>query len=243
MNTTKLFKRSSDNDLIYTEIFCAGIKYAEFAYGEADQKTEKIKEILIEIMNKAVKFSLEKEKLFKAMDETENLLLKESKLGTKAVGTHEVAGQIENFLTQGKGLLDVFSKQFLKELFGFNKIWNHNEIIKFLNNKADLDEETIKEIKRMLNDDWELWLEDLLDDRNLHHEKNFGLTEMILTANGPVMIMTRSNSAQITRVQDYIEISYNNILGLVNDLIYLSFCAIYPGLSSLRLRKEYFFPE
>ena len=243
MQTTLQFRRSPENDLIYTEIFCAGIKYAEFAFGEKSEKTEKIKKIFKEIMDKAVKFALEKEKFNKAFEDAKNKLLEESKKGVGALGTHEIAGEIEDFLTQGKGLLDLFAKQLLKELFGFDGKWDCSKIVILLKNKEEIDQEVVSEIDRVLKEDWDLWLKGFVDDRNLHHEQNFGLSTMFITPAGPTIILTRKNGAKVSKIKEYIEINYANLFGLVKDLIYLSFCAIYPGLKGIRLNKEYFLPE
>lgn len=243
MQTTLQFKRSPENDLIYAEFFCAGIKYAEFAFGEKTEKTEKVKGILKEIMVKAVKLALEKDKFLKALEDTEKKFAEESKKGVDAIGTHEIAGQIEDFLTQGKGLLDLLSKQLLQELFGFNEKWNHIKIISFLKKKDGLDREAIQEIEKILKEDWNLWLKDFLDDRNLHHEQNFGLSNMFMSAEEPTVILTRKNGKQITKISEYIKINYENLFGLVNDLIYLCFCALYSGLKGVRFRKDYFLPS
>lgn len=243
MQTTLQFRRSHENDLIYTEFFCAGIKYAEFTFGEKTEKTEKVKGILKEIMDKAVKLALEKDKFLKALEDTEKKFAEESKKGVGAIGTHEIAGQIENFLTQGKGLLDLLSKQLLQELFEFNEKWNHIKIISFLKEKGGLDQESIQEIEKILKEDWDLWLKDFLDDRNLHHEQNFGLSNMFMSAEGATVILTRKNGKQITKISEYIKINYENLFGLVNDLIYLCFCTLYSGLKGIRLRKDYFLPN
>jgi hypothetical protein len=231
---------SEDNTLIFTEIFLAGCKYTELAFAHDQEKVDTIKKSCMELMDKLAKTALGKDKFHSVLKETEDELNREAESGICVIGTHNLASAMEDFLFQAVGVLDVFANQFLRATVGFGGKWHHEKIIKHFRSIKTLDKETVDEIERTLDEDWKDWLDDMIQDRNVHHEKNFELSEMHLINNKPVVVLTRRNGVKINDIAGYIDTHWENLFGLIKDMIYLTFCSICPVISSMKLDKQYF---
>jgi len=86
---------------------------------------------------------------------------------------------------------------------------------------------------------WDEWLKDFIDDRNLHHEKNFGLTDMYLIGDKPILKLTRFNGDYTKDVIGYLEFNWINLVSLMEKMMHLSFCLIAPPF--VRFLKGYKF--
>ena len=129
---------SDENVSVYLDFFLPACKYAEMIHHKDSPEEKEVVLILKEVMDKLAKVGIEKNSVKESIEKTEKLLIKHSANGTDSVGTHELAGRIENYLAQGKGALDVFSNQYLVKAIGFPSKWHHEKLIEFLKSRNAL---------------------------------------------------------------------------------------------------------
>ncbi len=243
MALRKQFKGTPENTLIYTEIFCAGCEYATIAFGDDKEKVEAVKGSLVEVMGKLVKVATEKSNSITNLNSLKDDLIEESKKGIDGLGTYDIAANIENFLSQSKGALDVFSNTFLTKTVGYKGKWSSNAIIKHFESIPTLDKETVEEIRRLIQEDQAVWLKTMIDDRNMHHEANFSLSEMLMVNGSPTVILTRSDGRKTNNLEAYVVTHWENVFGLIKDMMHLTIWAIFPALKGIELNQEYFMPK
>lgn len=230
--------RYHDHKIIADRIYVNGFRFVDVAFGVDDPQKDKVKASLLELMKKLGKV-VNEAMLFRMQKHAfEKILLHDTAKNVTCIPTLELQQIIENFLTQAIGALDIFATQFLNIMFGYSyRDWNHKGIIKFLEKREDMDEETMKAIKKLLNNAWNNWLRDFNDDRNLHHEANFGLSGMSLVNDKPFLKLTRRNGDEITEVMDYLADHWNKVFWLIENMIRLSFCALRPDLKIIFTAK------
>lgn len=232
-----------DNTLIYTEILLAGCQYCELTFGQENEKTEVLKSVLLELMRKLVKVANEKRRFLSDLEAAKLDMFEEAKKGIARIGSDSLAGSLENFLAQAKGALDIFAKQFLRETIGFEGKWDHKKIIACFKTLPNLGQEVVAEIERMLNEDADSWLVNMINDRNTHHEANYSLSPMQMVNGKPTLMLTSSNGEKTVELEKHIETLYGNVFGLVQDMMHLTIWSINPALKGIKLTQDYFLPE
>ncbi|MBA7676133.1 hypothetical protein ES703_84374 [subsurface metagenome] len=148
MMITELFDfKSKDDMIIYEKIFYTGCKFSEAAFSSNDPMKENIIEVLQELMIKLSKVVDEIRTFQLNKLACERKLIVELPNGVSAVSTIELGKNIENFLTQSIGTLDIFATQFLKKMFGYSHHdWSNKEIIRHLNKQQHLCNEAVQSI-------------------------------------------------------------------------------------------------
>lgn len=238
----KVADNTPENNEIAYKIVLKGLEMSHFfirKIGKDPDKDDIVNKAIDKLGTKMYKVAEEKFKFsenFRTL-EKELINLNEEDL-PNAVGTHKLAGNIENFLTQGKGALVLLTNQFLNSMVGFKGRWNHKKILKYLT-ENDFNQEIVEMIKALLERSWNEWLKDFVDDRNLHHSDNFGLTPMYLIEGKPAVTLTRFNGDVYRNVSGYLEFNWLNLVLLVEKLMHLSFCLIEPPFA--RFLKGYKF--
>jgi len=227
-----------EDKIIVDKIYYTGCEFIKAAFGENDAKGSEVEQSLWEVTIKLSKVVAEI-KFFQAYNSIyEQKLIEETKNNITAIPTLELARCIENFLTQSIGALDIFATQFLKALFNYSyRDWNHEKIIRHLEKQTQLDKEAVHKIKQLLENAWNEWLEKFNDDRNLHHEKNFGLSLISLIDGKPHLVLSRRDGTKTADVLDYLVTHWNKLFWLIENMIRLSFWALRPD------RKIFFFSQ
>ena len=230
--------KSEDDKIIADKIFYTSLEFVKAAFGDADSKRDELFPILWELMTKLAKVHSEIG-TFKlnqlACEEELKIKVSEGISGIKAL---ELGKNIENFLTQSIGALDIFATQFLKNMFGYShQYWNHEKIIKYLKKQKQLDHETVMAIEHFLNNAWDDWLEDFNSDRNQHHESNITLSYMTMIDNQPRLTLKRRSGEEVTDVIDYLQTHWKKVFWLIENMIRLSFCALRPHLKIIFCAK------
>ena len=231
---------NKEDEDIYKEIFLIGCKYSELAFQDEIIRT-KIDLILFELTKKLVKVVNEKQRFEEDRERLELELRKESKNGISSIGTNKLSQDMENFLSQSTGALDLFATKFLRTLvdYDWNK-WRYDKVIGLYKNFPTTETEIKTEILRLLKEDQELWLGDVMFDRNLHHESNFKISPLSLVDGKAFMYLERRNKKQSKDISGYLETNWLNLYGMIKDLTWLTFCMLNPAIKHLRLDKEYF---
>lgn len=223
--------KSEDDKVIYHRIFNVGCKFADITFTADEVKRCAVIDALLELMIKLTKV-MDEARLFETNELTcEKKLYVEVQQGISAVPTHELSKNLENFLTLTKGALDIFAKQFLKAMLGFDGKWDCNKIVKYLQNQSCLDQNIVSDIIGTLKRENKEWLKDFVNDRNLHHEKNIGLSPMRIIEGRPVITLTRRNGEEVTDIIAYLRFHYNKVFHLIEYLMRLSFCVVNPAWS------------
>lgn len=241
MQITKVLELGhKENEDIYKEIFLIGCQYTDITFQD-DILRNKIYSILFELTKKLVKVVNE---IYRFEDDKKSLLRelsKESKRGIGSIGTNNLSNDIENFLTQSTGTLDLYATKFLKNTINYkHNDWEYNQLLKTIESFPTNDVMIKNEILRLLKEDQELWLKDMIYDRNLHHESNFKLSSLSILDGKPFMYLERRNKKQSTDISGYLETNWLNLYGMIKDLTWLTFCMLNPAIKHLRLDKEYF---
>jgi len=230
--------KSKDDMIIYEKIFYTGCQFSEAAFSSNDPNKERVIQVLQELMVKLAKVVDEIRTFDLNKRACEKKLTIEVQKGVTAIPTLELGKNIENFLTQSIGVLDIFATQFLKIMFGYSyRDWNIKEIIKHLKDQKQLCNEAIKAIEDLLNNAWNDWLNDLNYDRNLCHEANFGLSQMCLINNQPFMKLKRRNGKEIIDIMGFLQVHWNKLFWLVENMIRLSFWTLKPHLKAIFLSE------
>jgi hypothetical protein len=221
--------KRTNNVIIAEKIFMRCCEFSKITFTTDSTKKEEIDNVCKELMFKLSKVVDELECFRKNKLSKEKEMLAAAKSGTTALPTHELAKNIENFLTQAKGTLDIFAKQFLGAMFGFDGKWHYRKIVNHLRNKDNLDKNTVAVMENTLEKENNEWLKDFIDDRNWHHEENLGLSPMYIQNQQPFMKLTRRNGEEVTDVLTYLRFHYNKVFHLIEYLMRLSFCAVNPA--------------
>jgi thioredoxin-related protein len=220
--------KSEDDKIVYHRIFYVGCQFADIAFHDDPIKGNQIVDALKEIMIKQAKV-VEEIKLYQSNKTAcEKELIKETERGISAIPTRELSRNIENFLTLAKGLLDIFARQFLKVMLNYDGKWNCEQIITHLRMHDGLEKSIVEHMINTLKRENEEWLKDFVDDRNLHHEKNIGLSSISIVNGQPFMKLTRRNGQEVTDILGYLRYHYNKVFSLIEYLIRMSFCALNP---------------
>lgn len=229
--------KKTDNLIIAEKIFLQCCEFSKITFGNDISKQEAINKACEELMYKLSKVVDELECFRKNKQLKEQEIVNATKKNIVALPTHELAKNIENFLTQSKGVLDIFAKQFLGAMFGFKDKWHYQKIINYLRHQSNLDKNTVAVIENILKKENNEWLKDFIDDRNWHHEKNLELSHMYIEDNRLFLKLTRWNSKEVVDVVAYLRFHYNKVFRLIVNLIRLSFCAINPSWSVVYLSE------
>lgn len=229
---------SKESIQVYFDFFMVLNKYIELAFHQDKDKQEFLKQIAVDLMDKLMKVAEQKKSVKISFNETANIL--KQKEGIDAIATHKIAGNVENFLAQAKGALDLFSNKLFPEVVNYKGNFNHEKIIKHLKEQENLDKDAKNAISDLLNRDWDIWLRAFIDDRNYHHEENFKISEMRLVNGQPTVILERRDGTKMTTLVEYIEIHWNNLITLMADLVWLSFACKFPFLKSIRVTRTMF---
>jgi hypothetical protein len=221
--------KSEDDKIVFHRIFHVGCKFADITFHGDEVKKNEIIDVLKELIIKLTKV-VDEIRLFQSNKLVcEKELLIEIQRDISAVPTHELARNLENFLTLAKGTLDIFAKQFLRIMLCFDGKWNCKKLIKHLQNQSNLDQSIVEQIINTLKKENKEWLKDFIDDRNLHHEKNIGLSSMSVVNGHPFIKLTRRNGKIVTDIIAYLQYHYNKLFHLIEYLMRFSFCAINPA--------------
>jgi|GEM_PF-1775732 len=240
MGLTPYADNSDDSLLVFYDFFLVACKYADLTYSGDDSKLEMVKKATLEVMDKLMKVKEQKKALKETMEKTADYLKTESAKGADGVSTHKIAADVENFLYQAKGALDLFANKLLNEIIGFKGKFNHERINKYLRNHVHLDKEAVSAINDLLNRDWDIWLKDLIDERNYHHEGNFKISNMQYVSGKPTVILEKLDGTKIADLIEYLEVHWKNLIGLLSDLIWLIYASKNPALKVIRVGREMF---
>lgn len=225
---------------LYSQVLIDSSEYVQIAFAENKQQVDKIESTLFEILQKMMSVYRQAKIVENSWQATEQELIRQQERGLGGIIAGDVRADIENFLAQGKGALDIFANQFLRQTAGFNGKWHHDRIKKHLRKHPALNQEIVQEIERILNDEWDGWLEDFCADRDQHHEQLFDLSPVKLIERKTQAVITRRNGTKIPDVVYYVEQHYENLSGLLSDLIWLICVAKVPALKSIRLNSYHF---
>lgn len=241
MQITKVleFENKEDED-IYKEIFLTACEYSMLTFKD-ELVRKKVDLISFELTKKLAKVVNEKHRfeVDKAILELE--ILKELEYGISFIGTNKLSQDIENFLSQSTGVMDIFATKFLKNLIGYTgRQWYYEQVVHCYKKFDTKDQSTNNKIIQLLEDDQNLWLSDMFNDRHLHHESNFKLSPLSILEGKPFMYLERRNKKLSTDISGYLETNWLNLFGMIKDLTWLTFCMLNPAIKHLRLDKEYF---
>ncbi len=239
--TLSLYADNSDENIsIYLDIFLVICKYAELTYGREPALLEAVKTAAKEVMDKLIKVGEQKKTIKATLAETVRLLERERQKGGDAVATHKLSGDIENFLAQGKGALDLLANKLLRQVVAYDGKFNHEKIVTHLKAQPGLDPSIVGEIEALLNRDWDVWLKAFVYDRDWHHEENFKLSDMKYVEGQPTVILERRDGTKIGNLREYVDIHWDNLIGLISDLVWLIFSAKTPAFKAIRVTRDMF---
>jgi hypothetical protein len=231
---------SKESISVYYDFFLVVNKYVELTYHGDKKRLEAAQMAAKEVMDKLMKLAEQKKSVRNTFNETAGLLAEQTKKGVEAVSTHKLAADVENFLTQGKGVLDLLANKLFKELVGYVGKFNHKNIIKHLREQLDLDQSVVNEIEVLLNRDWDIWLKSFVDDRNLHHEENIKISKMSYMNGQPIVFFERRDGNKFGNLDEFVNTHWNNLMGLISDLIWLVFASKLQIFKTVRVTRDMF---
>lgn len=219
---------------LYGRVFIDGCNYVKMAFGHDKASTDALKNALYELWQKLMSVQLEVEKVKVSWRQTEIQLHQVAQKGTGGVIAGGLRTEIENFLTQGKGALDILANQFLRHAVQFDRKFHHKRITTHLKGQSDLDAGAVQEIESLLNDTWDAWLEDFTQDRDLHHDRLLELSAVRLVDGKARATITRRNGTTDPDPLGYVDRQYAALCDLVAELIRLICATKVPGLRAIR---------
>lgn len=240
---TKQMNGTLDNKRIYAEVLCAGSEYLKMAFMEGSREVTEGNVALEKVWKKLSKVASKKTAFLSELSQTRKDCFSEAKRGVSAVATNDLSGALEDFLTQSKGALDILSKHFLKALVGYPEKWYCNKIALHIEGLPNVDQGVASELAKMIREDDATWLKEMIEDRNSHHDDNLPISNMVQRDGMPTAVLTRANGQKTADLEGYVEELFDNLLGMVREVIQLTVALYQPALRHLPLKQGYFFPD